>query len=162
MNKRNETHRKSTMLYDAGGWFLITMFFGVAFLGVVVDYFWNYFVLLVILRWRYISITAKRKMLYSVIITAFGLLIDWLYYEFTWGTAVIGVLRIPAVFPRPGTQPALELATILIPIALIGVANYYASRLHLHLNVKNALAVGAMMAVFTAPWLIVAFVLLNW
>lgn len=155
-------HPKSIILYDAGGWFLIAMFFGVAFIGVVLDYFWNYFVLLLTLRWRHINITVKRKLVYSVGITAFGLLIDWLYYEFTWGTLDIGVLRVPAVFQRPGTQPILEIATILIPMALIGVVNYFASRLHLHLNVTNALVVGGMMAVFTAPWLIVAFVLLNW
>jgi len=162
MDRQNGHHHKSAVLYDAGGWFLMSMFFGVAFIGVVLDYLWNYLVLSVTLRWRHINIPRKKKAIYCVIITAFGLLIDWLYYEFTWGTLVLGSLRVPAVFPKPGTQPGLELTTILIPMVLIGVVNYYASRLHLHTDVKNSLVVGAMMAVFTAPWLIVAFVLLNW
>jgi hypothetical protein len=162
MDTQNENHHKSTIMYDAGGWFLIAMFFGVAFFGVVIDYFWNYLILSLALRWQQISITGKRKMVYITIITALGLLIDWLYYEFTWGTLVIGSLRVPAAFQRSGIQPGLELSTILIPMALIGVVNYFASRFHLHLNVKNALVVGVVMAVITAPWLIVAFVLLNW
>ena len=162
MNTQGEKHRKSPMLYDAGGWFLIAMFFGVAFFGVVLDYFWNYLILSLALRWQQISITEKRKTVYVAIITALGLLIDWLYYEFTWGTLVIGSLRIPAAFERPGIQPGLELSTIMIPMALIGVVNYFASRFHLHLGVKHALVIGVAMAVITAPWLIVAFVLLNW
>ena len=75
---------------------------------------------------------------------------------------MLGSLRVPAVFQKPGTQPGLELATILIPMVLIGVVNYYTSRLYLHTDVKSSLVVGVTMAVFTAPWLIVAFVLLNW
>ena len=151
MNTQDENHHKSTILYDAGGWFLIAMFFGVAFFGVVLDYFWNYLILSLALLWQHISITRKRKIVYIAIITALGLLIDWLYYEFTWGTLVIGGLRVPAAFSSPGIQPALELATILIPMALIGLVNFCASRFHLHLSVKNALVVGGMMmAVFTA------------
>ncbi len=159
---RQNGHHQIAVLYDAGGWFLMSMFFGVAFIGVVLDYLWNYLVLSATLRWRHINIPRTKKSIYCVIITAFGLLIDWLYYEFTWGTLVLGSLRVPAVFPKPGIQPGLELTTILIPMVLIGVVNYYASRLHLHTDVRNSLVVGAIMAVFTAPWLIVAFVLLNW
>jgi len=161
MNKHNNNH-KSTTLYDAGGWFLILMFFGVSFLGVIIDYLWNYFILFLALRLLHIKLTVKRKTVYTVIITAFGLVIDWLYYEITWGTTVIGALRIPALFKNPGTQPGLELATILIPMILIGIVNYFASRLYLHLNLKSAVIVGGMMMVFTAPWLIAAFVLLRW
>jgi len=148
--------------YDAGGWFLIPMFVGGAFLGVVVDYFWNYLILSLALRWQKISITRKRRFVYTAIITAVGLIIDWLYYELTWGYLVIGSLRIPAIFETWGTEPGLELSTILIPMALLWAANYLASRFHLHLDKKHASVVGAVMAVFTAPWLIVAFVLLGW
>jgi hypothetical protein len=162
MDTQNEKHRKSTILYDAGGWFLTAMFFGVAFLGVVADYFWNYLILYLALRWQQISIPRKRRFVYIAIITAVGLLIDWLYYEFTWGTLVIGSLRVPAIFEMWGTKPGLELSTILIPMALIGVVNYFASRFYLHLDKKHASVVGATMAVFTAPWLIVAYVLLGW
>jgi hypothetical protein len=150
-----------TILYDAGGWFLIPMFFGGVFLGVVVDYFWNYLILYLALRWQKISITRKRKFVYITIITAVGLLIDWLYYELTWGFLIIGSLRVPPVFEMWGTQPGLELSTILIPMALLWVANYLASRFYLHLDKKQASVVGLAMAVFTAPWLIVAFILLG-
>ena len=152
----------SPILYDAGGWFLIAMFFGGVFLGVVVDYFWNYLILSLALRWQQISIPRKRRFVYIAIITAVGVLIDWLYYELTWGTLIIGSLRVPPVFERPGTNPGLELSTILIPMVLLGAVNYLASRFHLHLDTKHALVVGAVMAVFTAPWLIVAYVLLGW
>ena len=162
MDTQHEKHRKSTILYDAGGWFLIPIFVGGVFLGVAVDYFWNYLILSLALRWQKISITRKRRFVYIAIITAVGLLIDWLYYELTWGFLIIGSLRVPPVFERWGTQPGLELSTILIPMALIGAVNYFASRFHLHLDAKHALVVGLVMAVFTAPWLIVAFVLLGW
>jgi hypothetical protein len=153
-----------TILYDAGFWFLIPMFVGGVFLGVVIDYFWNYLILYLALRWQKISITIKRRFAYTAIITAVGLLIDWLYYAFTWGTLVIGSLRVPAIFERPGINPGLELSTILIPMALIGVVNYLASHFYLHLDKKHAFVVGLVMAIFTAPLLIVAFVLLvgNW
>ena len=163
MDKQNgHNHKKSTVLYDAGGWFLMGMFFGVVFIGVVLDYLWNYLVLSLVLRWQHISITRKRKLVYIAIITALGLFIDWLYYEIAWGTLVIGGLKVPAIFQTIENSSGLELATILIPMLLIGIVNYLASRLHLHLEMKSALVVGVMMAVFTAPWLILAFVLLNW
>jgi hypothetical protein len=151
-------------LYDAGGWFLIPVFFvsSAAFSGMVVDYFWNYLILSLALRCQQISITRKRGFIYTAIITAAGLLIDWLYYEFTWGTLVIGSLRVPAIFETPGASPGLQLSTIVIPMALIGAVNYFASRFYLHLEARHALVVGLAMAVFTAPWLIVAFVLLGW
>jgi len=150
-------------LYDAGGWFLIAIFFGIAFLGVVADYFWNYLILSLTLRWQQIDIMRKRRFVYIAIITVVGFLIDWLYYQFTWGTqVVVGSLGVSALFERPGLNPGLELSTILIPMALIGAVNYFASRFHLHLERKHAMVVGFAMAVFTAPWLIVAFVLLGW
>ena len=155
-------NNKSATMYDSGGWFLVFMFFGVAFVGLIIDYFWNYLILFLALRLQHINISIKRKLVYTVIITAFGLIIDWLYYELAWGTAVFGGLRMPTLFPRPGTQPGLEIATIVVPMILIGIVNYFASRLHLHLNRKDGLIVGGMMAVLTAPWLIVAFVLLKW
>jgi len=152
-----------TILYDAGGWFLIPMFVGGVFLGVMIDYFWNYLILYLALRWQRISITRKRRFAYTAIITAVGFLIDWLYYELTWGFLVIGSLRVPPVFERWGINPGLELSTILIPMALIGVVNYFASRFYLHLDKKHAFVVGLVMAIFTAPWLIVAFVfLVSW
>ena len=146
-------------IYDAGGRFWAAIYYGGTVLGLVFNYFWNYLILYLALRWQKISIARKRRFVYTAIITAVGLLIDVLYYGFTWGTLVIGSLRIPALFERPGLNPGLELSTILIPMALIGVVNYFASRLYLHLDKKHALVVGLAMGVLTAPWVMVAIVL---
>jgi hypothetical protein len=148
------------LLYDVGNWVLVTIFIGAVLFGLTIDYFWNYLILSLTLRWQQIDIMRKRKFVYIAIITAVGFLIDWLYYQFTWGTqVVVGSLGVSALFEGPGLNPGLELGTILIPMALIGAVNYFGSRFHLHLEKKHALVVGLAMAVFTAPWLIVAFVL---
>ena len=148
--------------YDTVGRFWTAIYYGGTVLGLVFNYFWNYLILYLALRWQKISITRKRRFAYTAIITAVGLLIDSLYYELTWGTLGIGSLRVPPLFERPGINPGLELSTILIPMALLWAVNYLTSRFYLHLDKKHALVVGAVMAVFTAPWLIVAFVLLGW
>jgi len=147
-------------LYDAGNWVFVTIFIVAVLFGLTVDYFWNYLILSLTLRWQQIDIMRKRKFVYIAIITAVGFLIDWLYYQFTWGTqVVVGSLGVSALFESSELNPGLELSTILIPMALIGAVNYFGSRFHLHLEKKHALVVGLAMAVFTAPWLIVAFVL---
>ena len=148
-------------LYDLGGWPLVPMFIGLVFLGIVADYSWDYLILSSALRWQKISIVRRTRFTYIAMMGTAGLLIDWLYYELTWGFLVAGNLGVPAIFERPRLNPGLELSTILIPMVLIGVANYLASRFHLHLDSKRASVVGLAMAVFTAPWLIVAFVLLR-
>jgi hypothetical protein len=147
-------------LYDFGNGVFISIFIGAVLFGLTVDYFWNYLILSLTLRWQQIDIMRKRRFVYIGIITAVGFVIDWLYYQFTWGTqVVVGSLGVSALFERPGPNLGLELSTILIPMALIGAVNYFGSRFHLHLEKKHALIVGFAMAVFTAPWLIVAFVL---
>ena len=152
----------SPTLYDAGGWFLIPVFIGGMFVGVVIDYFWNYLILSLALRWQKISIARKKRFIYTIVATAVGFFIDWLYYELTWGFLVIGSLRVPPIFENAGPNPGLQLSTIVIPMVLIGAVNYLASRFCLHLESRRALVVGLAMAVFTAPWLIVGFVLLGW
>jgi len=147
-------------LHYPTGWLLTAVYYGGTVLGVVLNYLWNYLILYLALRWQRISITGKSRFAYTAIITAVGLLIDALYYDFTWGNLVIGSLRIPAVFERPGINPGLELTTILIPMALIWAVNYFGSRFYLHLDKKQALVVGLAMAVFTAPWVMVAIILL--
>jgi hypothetical protein len=46
-------------------------------------------------------------------------------------------------------------------MALIGVVNYLVSRFYLHLDKKHALVVGSAMGIFTAPWVMVAIILLG-
>jgi hypothetical protein len=90
MDTQHEKHCKSTTLYDMGCGFTTAMLFSGVVSGVVAS------------RWQKIGITRKRGFVYIAIITAAGLLIDSLYYALTWGTLVIGSLRIPAIFERPG------------------------------------------------------------
>ena len=153
--------KKGTILYDAGGWFLISVFFGVALVGVVFDYFWNYLVLSLTLRRQRIDIRRKTRHAYCLVITALGLLIDWLYYEICWGTLVIGSLRVPAVFSHSGQQLALELRTVLLPMVVLGGLHFGFSRYFLKLTTRQAVLFGLVMGVCTAPWLIVGYVLLG-
>lgn len=145
----------------AGDWFLTIIYYGQTLAGIAFDYFWNYLILYLSLRWQKISIARKTRFAYTAIITAAGLLIDVLYYEFTWGTPVKHSLPVHGIFEKPGLNPGLELSTILIPMAFIGIVNYLASRFYLHLDKRHALVVGSAMAVFTAPWVMVAFILLD-
>jgi hypothetical protein len=154
--------RKSAVLYDIGGWFLLSLLFGMCFIGIALDYFWNFLVLFITCRLRRIDIQLKKKLIYTFIVTACGLVIDWLYYKFTWGVSVIGFIHIGSAFPRHVEQPLLELLTIIIPLAAIAVVNYFISRLYLGTKVKDSLWIGAAMGVFTAPWFIVAAMMLHW
>lgn len=158
MDTYDGKHRKSAIFYDAGGWFLLYMLAGGVFLGVVMDYFWNYLVLFLALRLQRINITRRGRFLYTGIVTALGLLIDWLYCVFTWGILTIPGLRVPAIFEEAGSNPGLELSTIVVPIALVGVVNYLTSRFYLRLAPKSALVVGSIAGILTAPWVIVALV----
>ena len=153
---------KSITLYDAGGWFLVFMFFGLAFVGVIFGYFWNFLVCSLTLHWMHIDIPKNKRFIYCIFITILGLLIDWLYYELTWGTLDIGNLSMSAVFVPAGSRPLLELSTILIPVVIISLINFGISKRYFHLKAKQALLLGTAMGIFTAPWLIVTFVLFNW
>jgi hypothetical protein len=158
-----ECSQKFTTLYDVGGWYVLFILWGIGFLaGIVIDYFWNFLVLYATLRWKQIIIPLRKKFIYCIIVTAFGLLIDWLYYELTWGTLVIGNFHISAAFSPAGIQPLLEVSTILIPAFIIGVANFCVSKMYFRLTFKQALLLAIVMGIFTAPWLIVTFVLLHW
>jgi len=63
------------------------------------------------------------------------------------------------VFERAGLQPALEFATILIPLVLIAAVNFGTARLLLRMSLRQAAILGVTMGVLTAPWLITVFVL---
>jgi len=136
---------------------LIPILGGPMLLGVAADYFWNYLILFLGLRWLKFSVSRRRRFVYCAIVTALGLLIDWLYYELTWGYLVLGGLRVKPVFERPGLQPALEFATILIPLVLVAAVNFGTARLLLRMSLRQAAILGVTMGIFTAPWLITIF-----
>ena len=160
MNIRHRGHSQKTLtLHDAGGWYLLPILLGIPVVGVVLDYFWNFLVLFLSLRWLHISVSTKSKFIYCAIVTGGGLLIDLLYYAITWGVLELGSLRGHPDFPRWGTEPVLEFCTILIPMAVLVALNYLVSRLYLRVNSKQAVMLGAIMGFFTAPWAIVVYVI---
>ena len=139
----------------------MSIFFGALLVGLAFDYFWNFLILFLSLRWLHFSVNTRKKYIYCLIITALGLLIDWLYYELTWGYLVLGSLRVAPIFSMPGTHPVLEFATILIPMVILGVVNFAISHRYLHMNLRPATILGIIMGIFTAPWLIVVYVLTS-
>lgn len=151
---------RSIMLHDGGGWFIFVFFFGLPFfIGSVFDFCWNYLVLHVTLKIKSPSnIITRRKAVYSLIITALGLVIDWLYYSITWGRFFIN-LHVNPLFPVKGSHPVLEFVSILMPMAALSLINFALARFYLHLKPKTAMILGAVMGFFTAPWLIVLAVL---
>ena len=159
MNIRHRGYSQKTLtLHDAGGWYLIPALLGIPVAGVVLDYFWNFLVLFLGLRWLHISVSTKSKFIYCLIVTGSGLVIDILYYAIAWGVLELGSLRGHPDSPRWGTETVLEFSTILIPMALIMAINYMVSRLYLHIDSKQAVILGAIMGFFTAPWAIVVYV----
>jgi hypothetical protein len=155
----SKLRKKSATLYDVGGWILFPLLFGViGIVGVVIDYFWNYLIFHLSLRRLDLIFSLGKKITYCLIITALGLFIDWLYYELAWGTFIVGPVRIAAAFPRASSHPVLEILTILIPMILIALVNYIVSRLFLKVNNHEGLVISIMMGIFTAPWLIIVYV----
>lgn len=159
MNIRHRGHSQKTLtLHDAGGWYLLPILLGIPVAGVVLDYFWNYLVFILGLRWLHITVSTRSKLIYCAMITGGGLVIDILYYAIAWGVLELGSLRGHPDSPRWGTETVLEISTILIPMALIMAINYMVSRLYLHIDSKQAVILGAIMGFFTAPWAIVVYV----
>ena len=161
MEKGTEKPKKTVTLYDAGGGILLLMF-GVPF-GIIIDYIWNRIVLSLTLR-RLIKVppdalALKRIGYYVFFITVIGLLIDWGYHVLIWDVQSItgGITRwVPSM--SFGAQMALILPTML----LLLVANIFLSIKYLKLERRPAQITGAMMAVFTAPWLVPTVPYISW
>ncbi len=149
--------KKTVTLYDLGGMILVWLFFGLP-VGIIFDYFWNLLVLSVglplILKSRTLSsqemaISRGRKYLYCLFITVIGFFIDWAYFELTWDVSLGKTqLWVPAM-----GQP-LQLVLLLLPMVLLLMADFALLYAFLKLNRKQSLALGAIMAFFTAPWLL--------
>jgi hypothetical protein len=145
--------------YDAGGGIILLVMFGVPF-GILVDYLWNWLVLSLTLRWMFRGSSGpvkktsrKATALYSLYITVLGLLIDWVYYELIW----YGGVWIPEM-ALPG-----QLAWMLLPVAVLWLGNFFLSKLYLKLDTRQASVTGSFMALFTAPWLVLAVpYIANW
>ena len=144
--------KKSATLYDAGGGIIFIIFFGIPF-GSLFDYLWNLLVLSVALPrlpgTEKPRIGKGRKAAYSLFITVLGLIIDWAYFELTWDMSLgKSTVWIPAM-----TQ-ALQLIWIVLPLAMIFLVNAALSYSFLRLERRQAIALGIIMGIFTAPWVL--------
>jgi len=146
-----EDNKKSIVLYDVGG-AIILVFLGIPF-GSVIDYLWNLVVVSValpLLPGDKIKVSKGRRLAYCFFITLLGLIIDWAYLELTWETDFGG--KSPVLIPA--MSQALQLVWLLLPAVMICLVNATLSYSFLKLERRQAVIFGAVMGVFTAPWLL--------
>jgi hypothetical protein len=158
--------KNTVTLYDAGGLFLLWAIFGLP-LGIVFDYFWNLLVLsLALPRLSGIALSNSetgtigkgKRSIFILLITLLGVVIDWAYVELIWdiGLAKTQIWAPAMIWP-------LQLLSIIIPIIMLWAVNFALSYAYLRLEKKTAISLGAAMAVFTAPWLLlIAPYALHW
>lgn len=146
--------KKEVTLYDAGGLILVWFFFGLP-VGVIFDYLWNLLVFSLALprlsasNPGVVAIGKGKRTLYIFFITILGIIIDWAYFELTWDVGLgRGQLWAPAM-----SQP-LQVALIIVPIVMLWLVNFALSYSYLKLERKQPVILGAIMAFFTAPWLL--------
>jgi uncharacterized membrane protein YjgN (DUF898 family) len=144
--------RNSIKLYDAGGLIIFIMIFGIPF-GVIFDYLWNLIVFSVALPFirtgDRINISKGKRLLYCLFITLLGIIIDWAYFELTWDTH-FGKTGIWI----PATSQALQFIWLLLPMVMIGLVNFALAYSFLKIERRESVIFGAIMAFFTAPWLL--------
>ncbi len=147
-----QVHKNTVTLYDAGGLILILVFFGLPF-GTIFDYLWNLVVISVALPFlpagHNLTIGKGRRLAFCFFITLLGIIIDWAYFELTWDTYFgKGGVWLPAM------SQGLQLLWIVLPLAMLGLANFALSYSFLKLERRQAIIFGGIMALFTAPWLL--------
>jgi len=147
-----EEKKRSIVLYDFGGGIFFLIFFGIPF-GSVLDYLWNLLVLSVALPRlpgdTGIEIAKGKKMAYCFFITGLGFIIDWTYFELTWDVD-FGRSTVWA----PAMSQGLQFAWLLLPVVMIGLVNGALSYSYLKLERRQAIILGAIMGIFTAPWIL--------
>jgi hypothetical protein len=174
-----KNQHNTVTLYDGGIGPLAFLLAGIpGFFGSIFDYLWNYLVLYFILK-RLKSDTKneagglyplirffsrKRLLIYTLIITVLGLIIDLVYYDIAWGDWFFGgkgnpFLNVQPLFDTMYSSVFLQMLSILAPMAAIGVVNFIVARLYLRLHAKQGSILGLVMGVCTAPWLILIFIL---
>lgn len=144
--------KKSIILYDAGGLFIIIALFGLP-IGSLFDYLWNLFVFSVALPRLpgdiKIKLSKKRRLAYCLFITLLGIIIDWAYFELTWGTDFgKNGIWIPAM------SQALQFVWLLLPMIMLGLVNFALAYSFLKMERRQSIILGVIMAFFTAPWLL--------
>jgi hypothetical protein len=147
---------RTVTLYDAGGLILVWLFFGLP-LGVIFDYLWNLIILLLALLLlrnigtgtRVFTISKGKKAAYCFFITILGIIIDWAYFEMTWD---MGLSKTQVWYPAMG-QP-LQLILLMVPMVMLWAANFALSYAYLKMERRMTIIFSAVMAFFTAPWLL--------
>jgi len=144
--------KKSVTLYDAGGLIILITIFGIPF-GSIFDYLWNLLVFSVALPFlpatRKVIVSKRRRFLYCLFITLLGIIIDLAYFKLTWDTHFGKTgLWIPAM------SQGLQFVWLLLPVTMLGLVNFALSYSYLRLEIKQAVYLGAIMALVTAPWLL--------
>ena len=81
-------------------------------------------------------------MLYAVFITLIGIPINAVYAGLAWNWSW-----------EPRINITFQVLLMIMPIVLLWLANYLLSRYFLKLDKRQAATVAAIMAVLTAPWL---------
>lgn len=143
--------KKSVRLYDAGGVIIFVILFGIPF-GSIFDYLWNLLVFSVAmprLPGDKIDIGKGKRLAFCFFITLLGIIIDWAYFELTWDTD-FGKSAIWA----PAMAQGLQFLWLLLPMVMIFLCNAVLSYSYLKLERRQAIILGVIMGVFTAPWLL--------
>ena len=81
-------------------------------------------------------------MLYALFITLIGIPINAVYAGVAWSWSWEPVINIP-----------LQVLLMVMPLGLLWLANYLLCKYFLRLDNRQAATVAAIMAVLTAPWL---------
>ncbi len=154
-----EEKERTVTLYDAGGVIILVVLFGIPF-GSAFDYLWNLLVFSVALPllpkngspdYGRINITQRRRLLYCLLVTLVGIIIDWAYFKLTWDTSFgKSAVWVPAM------SQGLQFVWLLLPMVMIGLVNFAVSYSYLKLERRQAIVLGGAMALFTAPWLLPA------
>ena len=145
-----------TIIYDIGNapffWFLIGG--GGLIVGILIDFLWNWLILTVALwglRGGAASATAsvvlnirrRQETLYCACITIIGLFINGIYFSLAWSEGWTPIVNL-----------AVQVLLMIPAIGLLWLANFILSRYILKLDRRQATTVAIIMAVFTAPWLL--------
>lgn len=145
--------KKYIVLRDCGGAIIGWILIGIP-VGIVTDFFWNWFSLWI--STRLIPGTKdefrSQGSGYVILITFFGVLIDLFYFSWLWGTSWF---RSGAVLGVPFRSLSLQLLLFLICITLLFGANFILCIFYLRVDARKSLRVAALMGFLTAPWLLV-------
>jgi hypothetical protein len=149
-----QTTGKTVKLQDAGGFIIGVIFLGLPF-GTLFDYLWNYLVLSIALprvvgdpNYASLRFGCGRKLAYCFFITILGIVIDWAYFVLTWDVAFGKTVWSPTM------SLPLQLLLLLLPMAMLSLVNFAISFAFLKLEFRQAITLGVVMGIFTAPWLI--------